>query len=515
MATKKYVSQKQRTTKILVTALIVTVILSTVAIVGASLVPKWIQSGNSMRNQVPLKSEHYKINNCMMTYYYLTDFYSYYNQYGMYLQYMGLDVTKSLAEQSYDESTSWYQYFVNSSANTANAYLLYAEEARANNFEVEDLAELIDKEIDALRESAEAAKIDLEKYITNLFGYGIKESDIRDALELKIYASEYYNSVEAAYSDSITDEEFETYYITNQKSLDKVDYLSYTISADVAEDADEAAKTTAYAEAKAAAENLKANATSKEAYIALVKAALTEANADLETPLTEEEINTKASAVTEAQAYTADNELSEWAFAADRKAGDVTLIDDGNGNYTVYMMEKTAYRQEDPTKNVRHILIKTGDGVSDESAKAEADQVLALYEAGEKTADAFDALAKEYNDDGSSLYENIKKDDNYAEEFKEWIFDETRKEGDTGIVKTQFGYHVMYFAGEGRPQWKIDVYNTLLESYISEMVEGWQEAHTVDINSTALAALTPTIPQTAFSQSTDTEGNNADESAEA
>ena len=31
--------------------------------------------------------------------------------------------------------------------------------------------------------------------------------------------------------------------------------------------------------------------------------------------------------------------------------------------------------------------------------------------------------------------------------FNDWCFDESRQEGDTGIVKTDYGYHVMYFVG--------------------------------------------------------------------
>ena len=94
-------------------------------------------------------------------------------------------------------------------------------------------------------------------------------------------------------------------------------------------------------------------------------------------------------------------------------------------------------------------------------------------------------------------------------EFEEWLFDETRAEGDTGIVKTQYGYHVMYYVGQGRSQWQNDAYNAMLQTYITETVEGWQEAYTVDVDSNAIYALPDTIPETAFQQneetSTDTE----------
>ena len=30
-------------------------------------------------------------------------------------------------------------------------------------------------------------------------------------------------------------------------------------------------------------------------------------------------------------------------------------------------------------------------------------------------------------------------------EFEDWCFDESRKTGDHGMVKTKFGYHIMYY----------------------------------------------------------------------
>ena len=33
--------------------------------------------------------------------------------------------------------------------------------------------------------------------------------------------------------------------------------------------------------------------------------------------------------------------------------------------------------------------------------------------------------------------------------FNNWCFDKNRKAGDTEIVLTEFGYHIIYFEGEG------------------------------------------------------------------
>ena len=36
-----------------------------------------------------------------------------------------------------------------------------------------------------------------------------------------------------------------------------------------------------------------------------------------------------------------------------------------------------------------------------------------------------------------------------VEAFQDWSLDESRKTGDTGIVETDYGYHIMYFVGLG------------------------------------------------------------------
>ena len=46
-------------------------------------------------------------------------------------------------------------------------------------------------------------------------------------------------------------------------------------------------------------------------------------------------------------------------------------------------------------------------------------------------------------------------------EFEEWAFADGRNEGDTGIVKTTHGYHIMYFIEEGNPVWKDNVVSTI------------------------------------------------------
>lgn len=113
--------------------------------------------------------------------------------------------------------------------------------------------------------------------------------------------------------------------------------------------------------------------------------------------------------------------------------------------------------------NVRHILVypEGADGTnlatqefSDEAwaaSEKKAQEILDQFLAGDKTEKSFAALANEYSEDPGSntnggLYENVSEGEMVAA-FNDWCFDAARQVGDTGIVKTNYGYHVMYFSG--------------------------------------------------------------------
>ena len=135
-----------------------------------------------------------------------------------------------------------------------------------------------------------------------------------------------------------------------------------------------------------------------------------------------------------------------------------------------YFEENAAtYEEKGVTKDsgiyvdVRHILIMPETTGTDENgaaistdedwaaAEAHAQEILDLWLAGKKTEQSFAELAVEHSQDPGSieaggLYENVYVGQ-MVEPFETWCFDESRKVGDYGIVKTTYGYHLMYFVG--------------------------------------------------------------------
>jgi len=158
------------------------------------------------------------------------------------------------------------------------------------------------------------------------------------------------------------------------------------------------------------------------------------------------------------------------------------------------------YRDETATADIRHILIKAEVADADDpatedvdeskvptqealdAAKAEAEDILAQWEAGDKTAESFGALAEEYSDDPGSntnggLYEQVYQGQ-MVTEFNDWCFDPARQTGDTGIIHNEStGYHVMYFVGYDQPYWEIqvsaDLVNDAVDTFYEEKTEGY------------------------------------------
>lgn len=119
--------------------------------------------------------------------------------------------------------------------------------------------------------------------------------------------------------------------------------------------------------------------------------------------------------------------------------------------------------------DVRHILLTVEEGAEESvwtETEKQAQALLDEWKAGEATEEGFAALATEKTQDPGSaqtggLYEDVYPGQMVAE-FNNWCFDDARQIGDTGVVRTDYGYHVMYFAGEG----DYIYWQALAESYL-------------------------------------------------
>ena len=145
--------------------------------------------------------------------------------------------------------------------------------------------------------------------------------------------------------------------------------------------------------------------------------------------------------------------------------------------------------------DVRHTLIQpvaeegAEKGVYTDAAWAEAEKkaqsLLDEWVAGGKSEDSFAVMADANTADGGSkgrggLYQSVRKGQ-MVPEFDAWCFDEARQSGDYGIVKSEFGYHIMYFVGSN-PVWRLQAEQTLKSEMLRDRLDGLKETYPAEFD---------------------------------
>ena len=415
-----------------------------------------------------------RVSEVEFTYYYsqyLNNIYSYAQQYAMYGMNIGIDPTKSPDEQNYGTDADGKEmllsdYLKNETISALQTYkILYAEAIKAGYKLTDDEQKSIDDQVEELRNTAAENKYSLNAYLKASYGKGINEKFLRKQLEMQNIVSRYQSDTSKKLTDSYSAADIKAVYDKDHSAYNAVDArtLSFAIETLTAKDGETSEQLAA--RQKAAAAKVKAEAEAALKACTSEKAFLEQAKK--KNSSTENYDAESATALNEAAKSTITSYVSEdaakWAFDSARKAGDVKLFEVGsNGNvssYVILYINKGSYAPM--ASNVRHILISFTDNASSSSdatdeqkkaAKASADKIYKEWQSGAKTEDSFAALAKEKSKDTGSaadggLISGITSSANYVESFRNWATDSSRKVGDTGIVESEYGYHIMYYSG--------------------------------------------------------------------
>ena len=144
------------------------------------------------------------------------------------------------------------------------------------------------------------------------------------------------------------------------------------------------------------------------------------------------------------------------------------------------------------TVDVRHILIHPQGGTEDEKGtvtyseaeweqcRMKAQELLDKWQAEDGTEEGFAQYAMNYTEDPGSMSTGGLYTDVYVgqmvEPFENWCFDESRQYGDTGLVQSNYGYHIMYFV-ESREIWVGRVQDAIISersmAIVNEAVTKW------------------------------------------
>lgn len=481
--------KKDHTTTIVLIAIVALLAIALAFVIFAD-------TGIKDRNTVVVSSDSYEVTGTMIPYYENLAYSNMFSQYfSLYYSYLG-DVNTAYQYAAQMMSGYTLDDFFDSALATAKEIVVLCEEAKANGLALD-----ADDEA-SIKETLES----YEGNFSGIFGNGVKEKDVRKALELEALAGKYYDKFYEDKTEAVTDEDISKYIEENKADF----YASHYLKFDITLSADD------YVDLEALFEEEKALA---DKYVTLIANAKTESEfknqiiryivdrdfdaasmfelpeetLDDETALeavkqtvistlltvlvdekeaediTDSAIAAVYDTLEETCSDVLDDLAGEQAYVADAESDEIKwLVNDASLAYStksvdnstdeeyshsVYMLTEPLHLEDSETVNVGHILVEAREGTATEedltAAEKEAQEILNTYLSGDKTKEAFEALAEEKTDDSGVFYDNVAKGE-MVEEFENWIFSEDRKEvGETGIVKTEFGYHVMYWNGKG------------------------------------------------------------------
>ena len=423
--------------------------------------------------------------------------YYYYPTANMYSQY-GLTMDEETLRQSAVDSLQRY------------AALAAAAEADGVTLS-EEGAQSVDDTIQQLKNYAAQNNTSFKSYIRNVYGPYMTESLLRECLTRDTLAQEYYT----AHADTLTytDDDLTAYYDEHTDDMDTFTYSSVFIdgSAPSTTDADgntveatDAEKATAMSTAKATADKLLQDLEDGGDFDTLAAAATQSDSEDGDEATSYETTVVGSSLANGFSSGSAD--CVDWLTSADRQEGDLTTIEVADSGYWVLRFTSRALDTESyGSADVRHILIKAelaedATEPTDEAmdaAKAKAQEILDEYNAGDKTAESFGALAEQYSEDTGSntnggLYEGITPSTSFLPAFIDWTFADGRQPGDTGLVENdqegQYGWHVMYLQ-DHTLAWKYTAESALKSDDLSAWTEELEGTYPVTTNDANLALL--------------------------
>ena len=287
------------------------------------------------------------------------------NRAGIYVQYMGLDLTQGLDTQTCAmvEGQTWQQFFLDQALSSWELHEAIYQQAQEAGFQMsEDSQKTIDSILESFADTAKDKNIEsAEALCERLFGPGTTLQDYRDFLELIMLSSDYYDQVTSSFSP--TDAEVEAFFNAHEAEY-------------------------------------------------------------------------------------ADNGLDKATKAVDVRH--ILILPEG-------------------ATSAENVISGTFSEEAWAAGEKQAQEILDGWLAGGKTEDSFAALANEHSADAGSntnggLYAGVEQGQT-VEAFDAWCFDDSRQPGDYGIVKTQYGYHIMYFVGS-QTLWQSKAKSDLLDQMI-------------------------------------------------
>lgn len=438
--------------------------------------------------------------------YYYASIVSYYEQYASY-GYYSLDTTKDYSKQYTTDDDgnkiSWQKFFETEALKEVEQITTYYSKALEEGVTLTSAQKkTIDKQISTLKDSASQNDVSLDQYIKANFGTYCSEDTIRIMLEQYYLSANYKGKFKC--ETKVTDNDVDKYYNDHKNDYKKIEFYYIASPYDATDDnsKNESIKT---------AEKIMAKMKDKKSVIALVPEVYSsyidsqvKSSMEKDSTLTEKKAREEAIKSYESNVVTTvsgsespfDDKMNTWLFSDDTKVGSKKYYIDESAGY-IYIVLKTskASVEENETYTVRHILVAPESGSNSSSstsekaeytdeqwaaAKKKADSILANFNKTDKSEYEFAKLAEQYSTDSAStssgsndsfggLYESVTLGQ-MVPDFEKWSIDDSRKYGDTGIVKSDYGYHIMFFINDC-PEYQSKIIAQIKSDRLSNMID--------------------------------------------
>ena len=438
--------------------------------------------------------------------YYYASIVSYYEQYASY-GYYSLDTTKDYSKQYTTDDDgnkiSWQKFFETEALKEVEQITTYYSKALEEGVTLTSAQKkTIEKQISTLKDSASQNDVSLDQYIKANFGTYCSEDTIRLMLEQYYLSANYKGKFKC--ETKVTDNDVDKYYNDHKNDYKKIEFYYIASPYDATDDnsKNESIKT---------AEKIMAKMKDKKSVIALVPEVYSsyidsqvKSSMEQDSTLTEKKAREEAVKSYESNVVTTvsgsdspfDDKMNTWLFSDDTKVGSKKYYIDESAGY-IYIVLKTskASVEEDETYTVRHILVAPESGSNSSSstsekteytdeqwaaAKKKADSILDKFNKTDKSEYEFAKLAEQYSTDSAStssgsndsfggLYESVTLGQ-MVPDFEKWSIDDSRKYGDTGIVKSDYGYHIMFFINDC-PEYQSKIIAQIKSDRLSNMID--------------------------------------------
>ena len=455
-----------------------TILYTTVAVVFVVVAAAlWIyNSGIFQRSQTAVTLDGEKYSVPQTAYYYASVCNNYASMFGQ-------DYLQSMKTQDFDGTQTWNDYF--KSEAVENMKFIHAAKTAAKSAGLSldaDDQEIVKANVESMKSSAKSAGYSYGAYLKAVYGPTMTSSVFEQCIKDQLLASKYVNQyVEENFVYS--DDEILAYYEENKNAYDLVDCAYAVVSGAPETQTDAEGNTIEATDEEKAAAMEAAKATAEEILAAY------KAGGDLE------KLAGDYDATYSENTPSYGSACGEWLFDESRKPGDADVIENETGSNYYVAVFNSRERNEALDYSVRHILVTAdnlelaeGEEATDGQIEAMAAKILATWDG---TEDGFAKLANENSQDGGSnttggLYENVNKGEMVAA-FEDWCYEPGRQSGDTGIVQSSYGYHIMYFVGYGStPYWKNACENALRSNDSSEWQTSLTESVAAETNASGM-----------------------------